>query len=501
MALFKHLTTGEITALVATALIVYLTGLYAYRLLLHPLRSFPGEKLAALSEWHWCYHAKNGSSYLSVLHQKYGPVVRIAPNSLHFSDYRAYHDIYSPGSKFIKDRHYYNSFDQEECSFGWSDPQLAKARRDVLSPLFSRSAILKLENVVQEKVDLLFSQILVHSNLPIDLSYAFRSVAMDIISSYCFAECYSLLTYPNFQHPMLRGMDSGVEFLWVLLAFPFLLVVLPWLEPVMGYINTDLKADLDVRARLTAQVDKLLKDPGSLEGAEHEIIYHHLMNPKPGKSVGDFKMPSRTSLIHESENLLSAGSDTVGITATVGTFHVLSNERIQRLLVQELTQAWPELASPMSLAKLEKLPYLTAVIKESLRMSGGVLSPLPRIVRPNSTVVAGVTVPAGTSISICSTFVHFNADIFTDPTVFNPERWLQPDSAKLDNFQVAFSRGPRSCLGINLAWCELYLIFATLFRKLDMELYETSADDLKYKEYFLPAFAGHLRARVSAKTS
>ncbi|KZP06239.1 cytochrome P450, partial [Athelia psychrophila] len=389
MAPFKHLTTGEITALAGTALVVYLTGLYAYRLLLHPLRSFPGEKLAALSEWHWCYHAKDSSSYLPVLHQKYGPVVRIAPNSLHFSDYRAYHDIYSPGSKFIKDRHYYNSFNQEECSFGWSDPQLAKARKDVLSPLFSRRAILKLERVVQEKVDLLFSQILVHSNGPVDLYYAFRSMTTDIITSYCFAECFSLVTYPNFQHPVLPAMDSAVELLWALLAFPFLLVVLPWVEAVMGYINTDIKAALDLRVRLTAQVDKLLKDPGSLEGAEHEIIYHHLMNPKPGKSVNDFKMPSRTSLIHESANLLFAGSDTVGNTITVGTFHVLDSERIQRLLVQELTQAWPELESPMSLAKLEKLPYLTAVIKESLRMSSGVVSPQPRIVRPDSTVIAG----------------------------------------------------------------------------------------------------------------
>ncbi|KZP31921.1 cytochrome P450 [Athelia psychrophila] len=459
MAPFKHLTTGEITALAGTALVVYLTGLYAYRLLLHPLRSFPGEKLAALSEWHWCYHAKR------LVELPIRPVVRIAPNSLHFSDYRAYHDIYSPGSKFIKDR--------SACLPGWSDPQLSKARKDVLSPLFSRRAILKLENVVQEKVDLLFSQILVHSNGPIDLYYAFRSMTIDIITSYCFAECYSLLTYPDFQHPVLPGMDSTIELFWVVLAFPFLLVVLPWVEPFVGYINTDVKAALDVRVRLTVQVDKLLKDPGSLEGAEHEIIYHHLMNPKPGKSVNDFKMPSRTSLIHESENLLFAGSDTVGNTVTVGTFHVLSSERIQRLLVQELTQAWPELDSPMSLAKLEKLPYLTAVIKESLRMSSGVVSPQPRIVRPDSTVIAGVTVPAGTSVSICSTFVHYNSDIFTDPTVFNPERWLQPDSAKLDNFQVAFSRGPRSCLGINLAWCELYLIFATLFRKLDMKLYET----------------------------
>ncbi|KAF9016362.1 hypothetical protein BDP27DRAFT_1440700 [Rhodocollybia butyracea] len=33
-----------------------------------------------------------------------------------------------------------------------------------------------------------------------------------------------------------------------------------------------------------------------------------------------------------------------------------------------------------------------------------------------------------------------------------------------------FSKGPRICLGLNLAWCELYLIFGNIFRRLDLQL-------------------------------
>ena len=51
-----------------------------------------------------------------------------------------------------------------------------------------------------------------------------------------------------------------------------------------------------------------------------------------------------------------------------------------------------------------------------------------------------------TIVSCGSTFVHYNADIFPEPDKFIPERWLEnPD---LDNWLVAFSRGPRMCLGI-----------------------------------------------------
>jgi cytochrome P450 len=43
--------------------------------------------------------------------------------------------------------------------------------------------------------------------------------------------------------------------------------------------------------------------------------------------------------------------------------------------------------------------------------------------------------------------VHYNADIFPEPESFVPERWLD-ESTDLDKWLVAFSRGPRMCLGI-----------------------------------------------------
>lgn len=71
---------------------------------------------------------------------------------LDFSDPAAYVDIYSIGSRSIKDPALYDSFGQTEASFGMIDPRASKERRDMLNPLFSRRAILKLEGVIQEKV-------------------------------------------------------------------------------------------------------------------------------------------------------------------------------------------------------------------------------------------------------------------------------------------------------------------------------------------------------------
>jgi cytochrome P450 len=47
-------------------------------------------------------------------------------------------------------------------------------------------------------------------------------------------------------------------------------------------------------------------------------------------------------------------------------------------------------------------------------------------------------------------------------------------------FQMAFSKGGRRCLGIELARAELYLVIAALVRRFDMTLFETDADDVAF---------------------
>jgi len=69
---------------------------------------------------------------------------------LHFSDPRAFDDIYR--SKFTKEPWFYDAAKRPESSFGFIDPQKSRERQNALRPLFSRRAVLKLENVIQQSV-------------------------------------------------------------------------------------------------------------------------------------------------------------------------------------------------------------------------------------------------------------------------------------------------------------------------------------------------------------
>lgn len=65
--------------------------------------------------------------------------------------------------------------------------------------------------------------------------------------------------------------------------------------------------------------------------------------------------------------LTGAGTETTGSTAERAVFEVLSNPAIYKTLSTELREAFPDPES-MNFASLEKLPYLTGVVKEGMRL-------------------------------------------------------------------------------------------------------------------------------------
>ena len=87
--------------------------------------------------------------------------------------------------------------------------------------------------------------------------------------------------------------------------------------------------------------------------------------------------------------------------------------------------------------------------------------------------------------------VSHDESIFPDSHTYNPDRWLNdpkaPDGKQLSRYMVAFGRGTRSCVGMQLAYAELYIGLATIFRRFDFELYDTdrSAVDF-YMDTFVP---------------
>lgn len=99
-----------------------------------------------------------------------------------------------------------------------------------------------------------------------------------------------------------------------------------------------------------------------------------------------------------------------------------------------------------------------------------------------------------------SLYVLHDPSIFPSPTTFNPSRWLDPSSQQLDHYLVTFGRGPRSCVGINLAWAEMYTISATLFRRFPgLRLFETEKEDVETVSDYFSAVSDFSNGRVGLR--
>ncbi|RAH42386.1 cytochrome P450, partial [Aspergillus brunneoviolaceus CBS 621.78] len=115
---------------------------------------------------------------------------------------------------------------------------------------------------------------------------------------------------------------------------------------------------------------------------------------------------------------------------------------------------------------------------------------LPRIAPQENLHFEDWVIPAGTPVSTATYFMNMNPFIFPDPEKFDPQRWITAAETgeRLDRYMVSFTKGSRNCSGMHLALAELYLTTATLFRQLDMELYQATIEDCKFaRDCLFPA--------------
>ncbi|KAF8464952.1 putative cytochrome P450 [Russula ochroleuca] len=392
-----------------------------YNVFFHPLSRFPGPRGAACTRW-WLAYQEIGKG-------------------LHFSRPTVYNEIYNSQNKWDKDHEYYRAFDLDESFFTQTDYLKSKHSRALISNLFSRRAISEIQYLIRAQLDR-FCDVLKEQN-----------AAGDIVKGI------------DISMPTVTLAKFSSVFVWMIRHCPpsILMILAPSLKGVVVF-----------RTALDAQVKSVLKNPGLLDNAPHRVMYSELLNPEANKGLPP---PTALQLSHEARVLFAAGSHTVGTTLMTGVFYLLRNPGAKQRLVDEVRTAWPVLDEAPSYEELEKLPFLakfalrmkqTAVIKESLRIGTPTPAGLPRVVPPSGAVISGVEIPEGTVVSQSPLFVSFSEEVFTRPYDFLPDRWLQPGSNALESWLVTFSKGPRSCLGINLAYCELYLTFAYLFRRFDV---------------------------------
>ncbi|WP_224366292.1 cytochrome P450 [Hyalangium versicolor] len=163
---------------------------------------------------------------------------------------------------------------------------------------------------------------------------------------------------------------------------------------------------------------------------------------------------SDEELRDELRTMLVAGHETSAISMAWAMYWIHRQPEVKQRLEQELATLGP---SPEPDA-LVKLPYLSAVIDETLRICPVFAMTSRRTVAPFK--LLGHELPIGTRLAASITLAHYNPKVFPEPERFRPERFLEHKFSPYE--YLPFGGGYRRCIGMAFALYEIKVLVGTL---------------------------------------
>ncbi|GAP84455.1 putative cytochrome p450 monooxygenase [Rosellinia necatrix] len=449
----------DVTALKCLVTLSVLVVLFypIYALYLHPLRTYPGPKLAAITRLPYWIACLKGDQvrWMTELHRQYGSVVRFGPDDLSYSDGRAWGDIcLAPRGRKenSKEVRFHapsaNGVPNIVCVNDISHH--ARLRRS-LAPAFSEKALKAQEPLLQKYTDLVVAR--VRQAAEVDLSALMNFATFDIMADFAFGESL---------HMLEKGQYSD----WVAKVFNSIRI-LPFVQMIEFYPLAKKIFDL-IEPEVIAKMRS--------EHFDHTVtrVNKRLNHGSDKPDLWDFVLGAEVLTLKEmhvnAELFMAAGTETTASLLTGVTHYLVQNPSKMRILVNEVRTSFSS-ADEIDLEGLARLPYLNACLREGMRVYPPVPSGLPRIVAEGGNSILGKWVPEGTSVSVHQFATYHNPENFKNPDMFVPERWLGDPEYQDDNraSHQPFSVGARNCLGINLAWHEMRLMLAKLVYQFDIE--------------------------------
>lgn len=127
---------------------------------------------------------------------------------------------------------------------------------------------------------------------------------------------------------------------------------------------------------------------------------------------------------------VAAGSDTTAVSLSGIMWYLLNSPEALRKLrdeIQEFTQQG-RCSANITFNETQEMPYLQAVMKEALRLHPATGLPMWRVVPAGGAQLSGHFFPEGTVVGINSWVAHYDEQVFPDPKLFRPERWLETET-------------------------------------------------------------------------
>ncbi|KAI9276464.1 cytochrome P450 [Umbelopsis sp. AD052] len=348
-------------------------------------------------------------------------------------------------------------------------------RRKIANPAFKRALPVKmfarLTSQASEQLDL-------SNGAPVMIAPMMQRFTLDVIGLAGFGFDLNSISSPDGQ-----WVTAYNEVADGFMAFPF--IFLPVLETEFIHFFPN-------RRKKHEQLSKL-------DGLFESIIEHKretLKNAKP-ESVDDNEKDLLTLLMeagrgedHDSEPLTNqelrdelvlfffAGHDTTSHALACALYYLAVNPDIQEKARQEVIDVLGDTQEENypTIQQLRQLPYLTRVMKETLRIASPPVNLVQRIAQ-HDTELEGVVIPKDTLLTVDFYAIHHNPHLWITPEVFDPDRFNEGgelDCMDSSYAYLPFGGGGRQCIAMTFSIAEQKVVLSGLLRNYDISLPENS---------------------------
>ncbi|KAL5340520.1 cytochrome P450 [Aspergillus crustosus] len=451
---------------------------------LSPLRVFDGPLSAKFTNiWRalQVYDGYIDQKYLQ-LHRQYGSVVRIGPNALSISDPGLIRVIYStrnpwkksdayrPNDVLLNGQRVSNLFNTQDED--WHNQNILPIRN-----LWRMTKVLEYEPLIDETLKNFVDKVgdRFSGGKVCPAAEWIGYFAWDVTANISFGRHYGFIDQEKDVDSLITDSTKGLEYFAPVSQ-------IPWIDHLLDknpFVRIGPKPTLTgvlYAFKVVAEYQAELKEKKVKAGTvDHTLDKYVQLKETYPDMVNDVQIVNWLMLS------ILAGGDTTSATMRAAVYYLAKNLDAYRKLVSELTSA--SLTFPAQWKDIGELPYLDAVIRESMRLNPGIAMVFERVAPEGGyTLPDGRYIPAGTKVGISPAVTNRDYAVFgEDADLFRPDRWLKRDGESDEGYQerhrrindtcdFVFGGGGRICMGRYLAMLEIKKLIATLYSTFDLHL-------------------------------
>ncbi|KAL8366283.1 hypothetical protein RB595_004856 [Gaeumannomyces hyphopodioides] len=465
-----------------------------HTLCLSRLSHFPGPVVAKFTNAYRAFRTWMGRIDLEHLawHKTYGSAVRIGPNTVMLNDPNMIRVVFTTKGIWQKSEMYKPNealVDGKRISslFNTTDEAYHTAANKPVKPLYSLSKVQEVEPLVDESLEYLMKKF--------DAQYTDKGVvckwddwmtwwAWDAMFNITYGEHMGFMDKQDDIVNFIHASTVGVYYFSAISQIPWLD---NWLDknPIVRIGPPQASTSIGVAYMKLAEYTQ--KKTAAKENPESDSSN----NGRPETYVDKFLRLKEThpEIVDDNHVLqyslfnMLAGGDTTASVLRASMYHLSKNPSCYERLQAELDGAGlPSL--PARFKDVSGLAYLTAVVRETMRINPGVSQTIERIApKEGLTLPDGRFIPADARVAMDPSVIMKNEPIFgpEDVMEFHPKRWLRRDGESDDDFDArsrkmvstldfVFGYGKRMCTGRYLAWMEIFKFLATMYSVYDIKL-------------------------------